>query len=245
MKIDQKFKISKIQKNLIFDNIKLRRIFFSKKAGISMKNGFLMEYLRFFSKEIIYNIFTNIFYKKVIEFQKYNLDISGLNINKNFYKALIFTLNYFHPIFKNFFFPEVLSTKKYNNLYIRHRIFKSFYVNLLRNQIVRKMDLSQNVSSICLKIFKKQIIHGKTVKFDQKSLIDFLFKRINYTEKNHTPAFIIFKMGFLAQMFDLKIIQKINFRTWLVKSISTQIISGKKIIHFSFLMNQQKKKYLD
>ena len=242
MRIDQKFQISNIQKNIIFDDIQLRRNFYPKKTGLSMKSGFLVEYLRFFSKEIIYNVFSNIFYKKVIEFQRYNLGISGLKINKNFYKALIFTLNYFHTIFKNFFSPEVLSTKKYNSLYSRHCIFKSFYVNLLRNQIVRKMSLSQSVSSICLKIFKKQIIHTKTVKFNQKSLVDFLFKRINYTKKNHTPAFIIFKMGFLAQIFDLKIIQKINFRTWLLKSISIQIIGGKKIIHFSFLMNQQKKK---
>ena len=158
MGIKREYQSINFQKNSIFCNCILKNFFSSNKSKLTINRVFFTEYLNFFLKETIYILFPKIFYKKVIEIQKYILGISGLGVTKNFYKALISILDCFHIIFKNFFFQKHFLDQKFNKFYPKHHVFRSFYVNLLRSQIVRKICLSQSISLINLNTFKK-ILH--------------------------------------------------------------------------------------
>ena len=230
------------QKNLIFCDMTPVDVSFSQQFELSGTYNYFCEYSKFFLKEIIYELFPTIFYKKVIETLGYNLYVFDFIQHKNLFNAYFSLSNYFHTASKNFFLSSIFSSdEKFEFEFAENRLFRPFLVNIIRAQIVRENAISISISFMDIRILQKSVNIKKESGVNGNLYFDFLFKRINYTEKNRNTRVILVKTGTFVLIFNLKIKRNLDFKIWLENNLVIHLVSGQKEIQlFFFLCHKEK-----
>ena len=155
---------------------------------------FFSKYSQFFLKENTYKIFQKLFQKSIFETLSKNFVHKEFKLFEKFVKIFFFKIEYFHRIPLNFSILPLfyLRRKFYQTLFQIYSM--KFFINLLRNIIVRNGELSITIAYFKIRFFKELCLNSEKRKPFKKFEVLPLFNRINYAKKNQKLKFIFFKI---------------------------------------------------
>jgi hypothetical protein len=186
------------------------------------KDTFIKDYYHFFSKENIYILFQRIFHRTILNYFLKNFSNWKFKKIKTFQKIFFGLLNYFNLFPRNYLKMNSISQIKKLSKSITPIIYWKIFYNTLRNQILRNNSLSVRFTFISLQFFKFWF-H----KPSNNEKLEFLFSRINFTEKNQNLNLLIFRLLFYVYLFNFKKKNNSKLKFRLLDILFVNIINGK------------------
>jgi len=224
----------KEEKKIISITLNSESKFYNELISIR-KITFFIDYYHFSSKENIYTLYQRIFHRAILNIFLKNFSNWKFKKIKTFQKIFLCIFNYFNLFPQNYLKINSVSHVKKLSQTITLKTYWKIFNNTLRNLILRNKNLSVRFTFITLQFFKFWF-H----KPSNNENLEFLFSRINFTEKNQKLNLLIFRLFFYIYLFNFKKKNNFKMKFRLLDILFLNIINGELKGGENFYLNPLK-----